>query len=578
MKTVTAEQFKKIYGGEAINYFSASQKISSVSPEQKLTDIVGTDINNRVNRVGDILNRPDTGAITKGVQVFGQGAGLAANTIEQTAMKVPGVKQAIGAIGAGINWLTTSDLSPVKALGDVVGNNKTLQTAVTLYDTDTNFRDTIDAVANIARLGGDVDAAINSANFATNVTNKVIRNVKATTGNVVNTVSNKISKIQAPEVSAGIMNRVARLKPTDMTTFEKMSGKTPGQYLTETGNFGAPDKIITTEAQKFTQSKAMVDMELEKLPGVYKDGAISDALSSLSEKIKNVSTENVPASYSNEVNDLIRKYNSGGLDMKEINQVKRLYERNVKLGYNKLLNADKVEQATNIDNAIRNWQIKKANDLGFKNITDLNKQTQLSKFIVNKLGDQIIGQGALNSIGLTDWIILAGGNPQAVAGFLTKKFFSSRAVQAKIAEILNNKDAKGLIQANVKPTVENALRTQWPQGTLPELPAPAVDANPTLRQDFVPIEGRPAGTVEVSAQKIFNQDMIKLNTKPPQPLPQEKLSGKSSPNTTTLLKETQLLAQEAKKYKTAEEFVKAQPKNVLTKSQLTDIWNKAHGK
>jgi len=164
--------------------------------------------------------------------------------------------------------------------------------------------------------------------------------------------------------------------------------------------------------------------------------------------------------------------------MGEINMVKRLYEKNVKLGYNKMMNADKVEQATNIDNSLRNWQVNQAQELGFNNIAELNKQTQISKFLIDKLGDQVVGQNGLNGIGLTDWIVLGGGNPQAVAGFLTKKFFSSKSVQAKIAEYLNKgKDVNGIIKADVgisnvkqlgSPTSE--FRTQRGSGTTIKVP------------------------------------------------------------------------------------------------------------
>lgn len=252
--------------------------------------------------------------------------------------------------------------------------------------------------------------------------------------------------------SAGIMDRIVRLKPTDATKFKNITGKTPGQYLSESKNFGPPDKIITNEASKFAQSKGAVDAELAKLPGVYKNGAVSDALKGLYEKGLKVSSPNVKAPYMDQLVGWINKYKSGGLTMDEINAVKRLYEREVKLGYNKLMNGDKVQQATNIDNALRKWQVEQANELGFKNIAELNKQTQISKFIVNKLGDKVVGQKALNSVNLTDWIVLGGGDPVSVAGFLTKKFFSSAWVQARIAKLLSHGKGPGPIKADVGPT------------------------------------------------------------------------------------------------------------------------------
>ena len=524
MKTITAEQFKKMYGDAGISSFGAPQEVTQQSG---IVDTVSSDIASRSQRVGEILDRPDTGIVTKGVQVFGQGAGLAAGTIEDVATRIPGIKQAAQGIGAGINWLTTSDFSPIKPLGELIGSSKTLQSAVSLYDTDQNFKDTVDAVANIVRLGGDVSAAVDSANFTRNVTNKVIKNLKSTATPPPTGPTGPLS-VPTKEVSAGIMNRVARLKPTDTTKFESLSNKTPGQYLVDTGNFGAPDKIISTEATKFVQSKNMVDAELSKLPGLYREGAVKDALTGLLEKAKSTSGENVRSSYYDEVNGLIKKYNEKGLTMSEINRVKRLYEKEVRLGYIKLLNPDKVELATNIDSSLRRWQVQKAKELGFNNITDLNKQTQISRFLIDKLGDQVIGQSALNSIGLTDWIVLGSGSPQAVSAFLTKKFFSSKAVQAKIAELLNRGEpVKGMITPDVQPTIENSLRIGFPEGTRLELPA-GTSKSVNVNQ---PIELRGASSIEAPAKNVFNQDMVNSSSKPTKPPESKKIVKPLTNNT-----------------------------------------------
>lgn len=130
------------------------------------------DLNKRADKVGAIMNR-DQGDLEKGVQIFGQGAGAAANAIEKTAELIPGVKPVIDKVGEGINWLATSNFSPIKHLGNHIGSSKTLQEVTTLYDTDQDFKDTVDGVANIARLGLDVDGAVNSAAFAKNVTSKL---------------------------------------------------------------------------------------------------------------------------------------------------------------------------------------------------------------------------------------------------------------------------------------------------------------------------------------------------------------------------------------------------------------------
>ena len=271
---------------------------------------------------------------------------------------------------------------------------------------------------------------------------------------------------QAPK----IMNRVARLNPSDAAKFEKMTGMTHGEYLTKSGNFNRPDKIIAKEAEKFTASLKSVDDALASLPGNYQDGSITDALTGLAKRAQQTSGANVKSPYLREVMNLIKKHETQGLTMEEINLVKRLYERNVKLSYNKLVNADKVEKATNIDNALRKWQFAKAEELGLTNLPELNKQTQISKFIIDKLGKKLIGEAGNNAVSLTDWIMLSGGEPHSVAGLLTKKFFGSKTVQARIARILAAKQTIKQVTAKVTPTMENQLRKVYPKGVPLQLP------------------------------------------------------------------------------------------------------------
>lgn len=537
MKTVSADQFKSMYGQGGLDSFNSDDKFSP-DTTPSLTDIVGEDISNRADRVGKILNREDTGAVTKGVQVFGQGLGLAADTLEQSAMKVPGVKQVAQAAGEGINWLATSDKSPIKHLGDLIGSSKTLQTITSLYDTDQNFKDTVDAVANIARVGGDIDAAISGANFATNVTNKVISGAKGIATDIAKTADSAVDATSEArgKISAGIMDRVARLDPTATNEFKKISGKTPGQYLVDTGNFGTPQKIIENEAMKFIKSRDAADAGFARLNGTYKNPILEDVLSQLSEKAATVSTQSTRPPYFQRLQELTSRYNKGGLSMSEINEVKRMFEKNVRLGYNKLLNADKIEAATNLDNALRKWQIGKAKQLGFDNIGSINKQTQLSKFIIDKLGKKIVSQSGNDSINLSDWIVLAGANPQSVLGFLTKKFFASKTIQARIAKILSDPALEKEIQANINPTAENTLRGQFPEGAKLELPA---GTNKTV-QDNTPIYLGGESTIEKPAEKIMNQSMIKTPSTREQLRKQGIKSAKPYTNNTTASNKKQI--------------------------------------
>jgi hypothetical protein len=134
------------------------------------------DLDTRVDRVTDIQNRQDSSTLEKGVQIFGQGAGLAANAIEKTAEQIPGAKKVFELAGKGIEWLTKT--SPIKFLGEKLGENELFGKIVTLYDTDPNFKDTLDGITNAVRLGADVQMVADGLNFTKNVAEKITSGVK----------------------------------------------------------------------------------------------------------------------------------------------------------------------------------------------------------------------------------------------------------------------------------------------------------------------------------------------------------------------------------------------------------------
>lgn len=364
----------------------------------------------------------------------------------KTALSIPAAVMGEKGITVKSNYLgDTSDLS--KTIRDNAEQLAERVKAGEITLPGALLRSTGKAGLETLEVGGLVPIS-SGAKTGTKLAQEGVKDI-AQAGNELATGVSKLAETVTPKPE-DIMNRVARLKPTDANKFKELSGKTHGQYLKETGNFGTPDEIVKKEAEKFVQSLNEVDNALASLPGTYKSGAIEDALIGLSEKAAATSSKNVKSPILKKVTEYQTKLANEGLTMSEINDVKRLYEKNVKLGYNKLMNQDKVEQATFIDNAVRKWQVEQAKKLGFENISELNKQTQLSKFIVDKLGNQILGKSGNDAVGLTDWIMVSGGDPTAIGGLLVKKFFSSENVQSKIAKMLTKEAPKGIKKAIVK--------------------------------------------------------------------------------------------------------------------------------
>lgn len=132
----------------------------------------------RADRIGEILARKETPLFEKYVlQTGGQGLGLvtdlAAKIFEKAVEVTPGADKALEAYGKAISTLATDDRSPLKWLGEKLGSTDFAVEAVKLYDTDQNFKDTVDGFTNINVAALDLAGALQLANSS----EKIVKNV-----------------------------------------------------------------------------------------------------------------------------------------------------------------------------------------------------------------------------------------------------------------------------------------------------------------------------------------------------------------------------------------------------------------
>lgn len=475
---------------------------STTQEEPGVLQRVGSVISNAGAGVNEAITSTDGGSFGKGVRATASAFNAIPQVItEVLPQPVRSTLSKVGEkIGQGFNFITDkvaqtklfSEVGSLEAQGYI-----NPQTAPELYKLKENL--------GTASAGGEIANTILAADQITKTGQQLVNTGKVGATKLNETVTNASQQVKQKlqSVASGqpevIMNRVARLTPTSFNKFKNISGQTPGEYLTKTGNFGTPDKIVMRETEKFINSMNSVDTALEKLPGVYKSSYVEEAFKGLIEKAQAQSSGSIRPPFYNEMVQLLSKYNASGLTQKEINIVKRMFEKNVKLadrGVAAQINADAVKKATYIDDALRNWQIDTASKLGFENIRAMNKQTQISRTLANELGKQIVGKSGLNGLNITDWIMLSGGDAASISGFLTKKFFSDPGVQARIAQFLNKAEITPEIKAILNPTQENAFRQVSPQG-LTQLPEGKTGV-PQI-QNNVPIERTPAYSQEPQA-------------------------------------------------------------------------------
>ena len=195
------------------------------------------DINKRVERVGEIMKR-DTAPVKKAYQVFGQGLGGAANYIENAINQIPGAKKVTETIGSGVGWLANT--KPIQAIGEKIGSSKTLQEAVSLYDSDQDFKDTVDATANIIRAGGDIDAVVSGAEFTKNVVGKLkdLVTKKPTIGDV---------GLTKGEVSSSVHDWDRPIESGDMPVEKVFSDPRKGVFTTDAYNHVVGDAALKIE-------------------------------------------------------------------------------------------------------------------------------------------------------------------------------------------------------------------------------------------------------------------------------------------------------------------------------------------
>jgi uncharacterized protein YnzC (UPF0291/DUF896 family) len=291
----------------------------------------------------------------------------------------------------------------------------------------------------------------------------------------IQTVANtgkKINNIRKgeSEIPANIMQRVARISKQKQAKFKSMAGESVGEYLVNRNIYGKEDEIIDQLVNRFKTSKDEVDTALSTLQGNYKFDPIKTALDDLVARESRISTPGAVSKDYQRINQLAKKHDDVGLTMSEINEAKRLYERNVKLDFIKSQNTEGVARANNIDEAIRQWQFKKSDELGFTNLKELNKETRLAKQLADDYGNEISGSAGNNAISITDWILLAGSDPTTLAGFGLKKFAQAKGVRSSIAKSLaGNRQIKELPKAKFRESVIPTAQTMSAKQVQPQL-------------------------------------------------------------------------------------------------------------
>jgi hypothetical protein len=394
------------------------------------------------------------GFFRSALQKFGQGAGLASDVIGNVLMG--GIKQATP------EFIQEPVGEAVKGAVGAVVETEPVQKLVSWYSNlDPQKKRDLDAVLGTVSLATDVIGGA-FAKPAGKAVVKTAGKVASKAGEVIEPITKGVKSLTTDVVDpASIMQRVARINPTQQVKFKDMAKQTVGEYLTERKIFGSAEEVAQKLATKFQESKTMADDALATLKGKFKPTPVKTVIDDLLKKEVSISSKGALSKDLKTVMQWKNKFQKDGLTMSEINDVKRLYERNVKLDYLRQNLPEGVKRANTIDDAIRKWQTGKAEELGLANLPEINKETQLSRMLADALGKKLAGSEANNAVSLTDWIMLSGGNPTSIGGYIGKRVLSSGKLQGKVAEFSARKGTAKTVSPKFtkpRPSMEDFMK------------------------------------------------------------------------------------------------------------------------
>lgn len=486
MATISFSEFSKgqpvtVIGNEAHQSAPITQQQDQPSLGSKLLDTAKT-AGSELSDIGSRVASKETGLTSAALQTGGTFGRAAMGAVGDAVTSIPGAQEAISIVAKPIS-------EGMKKFSDWLSDKPEFQKAVT-NETSNAIADILDKHPDIARNAqalNDIANAVLMVKGGVETVGKLVTTAgktATTVKDVVSPVVKTVTKGITPDAES-IMQRVARVSKGKQASFEQTAGESIGSYLDKRGIYGDIDQITTKLYENFQKSKQAADDALAKIQGTYRSPAVKTAIQELEGKVERTSAPGAPDSDFSRVKELAEKEKSQGLTMSEVNEVKRIYERRVRLDFIKSNAPEEITRATNVDNALRNWQFSEAEKAGLKNLPQINRETRLAKKLMDDLGKEYAGSAGNNAITLTDWMMLSGGDPASIAGFLVKKGLSNKKIQSFIAEKMSkNKEKIGVPEADFRNATQQSPQSQQ------ILPESLSQSTPNLQQGKeLPVRG-----------------------------------------------------------------------------------------
>jgi hypothetical protein len=280
---------------------------------------------------------------------------------------------------------------------------------------------------------------------------------------VIQTGVDVVKKTYTPERALQSTNKMTKKQIIDFTSINK--GKTPSEWLIERDLIDTPENTVESLVARADEAKKILDESLSKVEGTYKTPELlSVPIQELREqftKTRPFGGEDVTA-----INSYAKKVESGeGLTLSEVNNLKRIYERNVKVNYLKDNNAIGIDRANEIDSNLRNFVRDEGAKAGVPAVARLSNEIQSSHSLANNIANWVEGSASNNLVSLTDYILLGGSVADVKTGFALsfgKKLLSQPKLKVWFVKSATKGDAKAMKELPGVPTeiinIKNAER------------------------------------------------------------------------------------------------------------------------
>ncbi len=245
---------------------------------------------------------------------------------------------------------------------------------------------------------------------------------------------------------ANISTKANRFNANEIREFTRTTGQSPWDFATSRGMTKVWDDAVVEATNLWQKSKDQADEALQAIKWRFKftweKDFLKTTLDDLDTRLTNTESPDLWR-----LKKLKSKYEDSGLTMSEINEIKRLYSNNYKYSFVDA-GSESALRSRNLQDAVRKWQFKVAEENGLTNLKEINKTTQGWKMFADSLSKKIQGSSGNNNVSLTDWIALSGGSPENIALYLGKKLASSDKVKSGAIKLFSKKTKPSIIQAS----------------------------------------------------------------------------------------------------------------------------------